>query len=268
MKALKLNTVYKLLFLVILPLFIFFLSFPKSANAFVCGTQTCLTTHECAPTFGDCRHRGTAYCNVLNTCSYDWPADNTCPGCGGTTTTTTPPPGGGGGGDGGGGTPPSTGETPPHGIYLSCYKHGETCNASITTNGIQCCDKSDTCVPKVWVSLKGEWPGVCLNPTAIIDNSTCNGSWCDTAVGQISTGPWGFAKALFSVILGISGGIAIILIIISGYRLMTSRGNPEQVQVAKEQLTAAIVGLMFVIFSLVILQTIGVDILQLPGFRG
>jgi hypothetical protein len=48
---------------------------------------------------------------------------------------------------------------------------------------------------------------------------------------------------------------------------MVSRGNPEQVQQAREQFTAAIVGLMFIIFSLVILQSIGFDILQLPGFR-
>jgi hypothetical protein len=48
---------------------------------------------------------------------------------------------------------------------------------------------------------------------------------------------------------------------------MVSQGNPEKIQAAREQLTAAIVGLMFVVFSLVILQVIGYDILRLPGFK-
>jgi cell division protein FtsX len=67
-------------------------------------------------------------------------------------------------------------------------------------------------------------------------------------------------------LLGLAGGIAVILIIIAGYRLMASQGNPEAVQAAREQIISAIVGLVFVIFSLVILQVIGVDILKIPGF--
>ncbi|PIR80257.1 MAG: hypothetical protein COU25_01095 [Candidatus Levybacteria bacterium CG10_big_fil_rev_8_21_14_0_10_35_13] len=79
----------------------------------------------------------------------------------------------------------------------------------------------------------------------------------DTPFGRIGTTIESFTRFLLGFILSISGGIAVILIIISGYRLMVSRGNPEQVQNAREQLTAAIVGLLFVIFSLVILQVIG-----------
>jgi hypothetical protein len=69
------------------------------------------------------------------------------------------------------------------------------------------------------------------------------------------------------LILSVIGGIAVILIILSGYRLMISQGNPENIKNAKEQLTAAIIGLLFIIFSLVILQVIGVNILGLPGFN-
>ena len=45
-----------------------------------------------------------------------------------------------------------------------------------------------------------------------------------------------------------------------------SRGNPDKVNDAKEQLTAAIVGLLFIIFSLVFLEFIGLDILGIPNF--
>lgn len=87
-----------------------------------------------------------------------------------------------------------------------------------------------------------------------------------TAIGNISTEPQGFVKRIFSLVLGIAGGIALILIIISGYRLMASQGNPEQLTAARDQLISAIVGLLFIILSFVILQVIGVDILKIPGF--
>lgn len=89
---------------------------------------------------------------------------------------------------------------------------------------------------------------------------------CDTALGDISTDPTGFIKKVFGILLSLVGGIALLLIIVSGYRLMASQGNPEKVQEAREQLTSAIVGLLFIIFSFSILQIIGIDILRIPGF--
>lgn len=87
-----------------------------------------------------------------------------------------------------------------------------------------------------------------------------------TPIGELSTDPAQFIPTLFRILLSLSGGIALLLIIFSGYQLMTSRGNPEVVKAARERLTSAFVGLLFLIFSLVILQVIGVDILNLPGF--
>ncbi len=90
---------------------------------------------------------------------------------------------------------------------------------------------------------------------------------CHTAIGNIETSAQGFVQAIMGLILSIVGGIAVLLIIVSGYRLMVSQGNPEGIKNAKDQLTAAIIGLLFVIFSLVILQIIGYNILGLPGFK-
>ena len=47
---------------------------------------------------------------------------------------------------------------------------------------------------------------------------------------------------------------------------MTSSGDPEKVKNARDQLAAAVVGLLFIIFSLVILELITKDVLGLPGF--
>lgn len=97
------------------------------------------------------------------------------------------------------------------------------------------------------------------------DGKTC--ASINTGLGfAISTDVASFTRSLVGIVLSIAGGIAILLIIISGYRIMVSQGNPENIKNAREQLTAAIVGLLFVIFSLVILQVIGVNILGLPGF--
>lgn len=89
----------------------------------------------------------------------------------------------------------------------------------------------------------------------------------DTAIGKISTSPQGFVGSIMGVLLGFSGGIAILLIIASGYEMVTSQGNPEKVKAARERLTSAIVGLLFTIFSVAILQFIGVTILQIPGLH-
>lgn len=100
-------------------------------------------------------------------------------------------------------------------------------------------------------------------------NTPCGGSnarQCQTAIGPVSTTPSGVITVFFRLFLSIAGTIAVFLIISSGYKLMTSRGNPEQIQQAREQFTSAIIGLLFLIFSLVILQFIGVSVLGLPGF--
>ncbi len=88
----------------------------------------------------------------------------------------------------------------------------------------------------------------------------------ETGLGiSIGTDQQSLIKSLFGVILGISGGIALLLIIYSGYQLISSQGKPETLEAAREQLTAAIIGLLFIIFSLVILQFIGFNILKIPG---
>lgn len=89
---------------------------------------------------------------------------------------------------------------------------------------------------------------------------------CQTAIGAIQTSPTAFAKQIFGILLSLSGGIALLLIINAGYQIMVSEGNPEKIQGARETITSAIIGLVFIIFSLTILQIIGVDILRIPGF--
>lgn len=88
-----------------------------------------------------------------------------------------------------------------------------------------------------------------------------------TALGKIDvSSPTDFIAKAFGILLSFAGGIALIIIIFSGYRLLISQGDPEKVKNARETLTSAIVGLLFIIFSIVILQVIAIDIFHIPGF--
>lgn len=69
---------------------------------------------------------------------------------------------------------------------------------------------------------------------------------------------------IFSWGVGFAGGIALLCIIYSAFRMQTSMGNPEAIKKAQENLTACITGLILIIFSVFILRLIGVSILRIP----
>lgn len=89
-----------------------------------------------------------------------------------------------------------------------------------------------------------------------------------TAIGCIPvTGTQEFTAWILRWAIGVGGGIALLLIIVASFQIITSSGNPEKVQAGKELLTSAIAGLIMLIFSVFILKVIGVDILKLPGLK-
>lgn len=87
----------------------------------------------------------------------------------------------------------------------------------------------------------------------------------NSSIGILDTDINGLISRIVQVTLGLSGGIFLLLIIRAGYRMISSQGNPEAIKDARESLTSAIVGFLFLIFSFVILELIGVHLLQLPG---
>jgi hypothetical protein len=74
-----------------------------------------------------------------------------------------------------------------------------------------------------------------------------------------------FINSFLGWAIGIGGGVAFLLIVYSGFMIMTSSGNPEKLKAGQELLTSAIAGLIMLIFSVFILRVIGVDILKIPG---
>ncbi len=91
-----------------------------------------------------------------------------------------------------------------------------------------------------------------------------SGSW--TAIGCIPTTPQAFIAKFLGFGIGIAGGIAFLLILFGGLQILTSAGNPEKMNAGRELVSAAISGLLLIIFSVFLLRLIGYNILGLPGF--
>lgn len=95
-----------------------------------------------------------------------------------------------------------------------------------------------------------------------------NNTGIQTAIGCIpvlgSTDD--FLGVLLKWAVGVGGGIAFMLMLYAGFMIMTAQGSPERMKAGQELLTSAIAGLILLIFSVFILNFIGVDILGLDNF--
>ena len=105
------------------------------------------------------------------------------------------------------------------------------------------------------------------NDPNIRTNDPSSGSIA-TAIGCIPVfSRQGFVEFLVGWAIGIAGGIALLLIIYAAFLVITSAGNPQRMQAGKELLTAAVMGLLLILFGSFVLNLIGIEILNIPGFN-
>lgn len=109
----------------------------------------------------------------------------------------------------------------------------------------------------------------CLNPSEeeAADGSIerpITGMW--TGIGCLPTNAESLIQSLIRAGLAISGGIALLMFLGAGFLLSTSQGDKKRADEAKELMTSSVFGLLFIIFSVTILQFIGIKVLQIPGF--
>ncbi len=88
-----------------------------------------------------------------------------------------------------------------------------------------------------------------------------------TAIGCIHTNPPELVKDFLTFTIGIGGGLSFLMMLLGAFQMLTSAGNPETLSAGRSRVTSAIIGLLFVIFSILLLQIIGVSILNIPGFH-
>ena len=62
---------------------------------------------------------------------------------------------------------------------------------------------------------------------------------------------------LISILMAISGFALVIYIVLGGFDLMTSGGDPKKIQSGKAKITHGVLGFMIVLFAYGIIQIIG-----------
>lgn len=140
----------------------------------------------------------------------------------------------------------------PHGTLLNnCTPSGGTCVCASETPA-----ESDT-VPTFNLCAPTGDLQACTNC------QSDGGVW--TALGCLHWEPQTFITDFLKIALGIAGGVALLLMVYGSFLISTSAGNPKKSEEGKEIITGTIAGLLFIIFSAVLLRLIGVDILNIPG---
>lgn len=89
----------------------------------------------------------------------------------------------------------------------------------------------------------------------------------DTKVGGFTTTGAGGAvvQTLLNRIFAAVGGIAFITVLFGAYVILTSRADPARLNYGRRVVVGAIVGLIFTLASVFIINLVGGNILGLPG---
>lgn len=95
---------------------------------------------------------------------------------------------------------------------------------------------------------------------------SCGPESLSTALGCLPFTRDAFISTILSFIVGISGAIALTVMLVATIQFMTASGDPKKLQAAKELFSSALIGLLFLIFSVSLLRLIAGDIIKLPGF--
>lgn len=104
---------------------------------------------------------------------------------------------------------------------------------------------------------------------AFAQQGSCPANNIDTALGCISTDATGggFVQSLLTIIIGLGGGVALLLILYGVFIVTSSAGIPEKLKSGNEIITSAIAGLLFIIMAIFLMNLIGIKILSLPGLQ-
>lgn len=114
---------------------------------------------------------------------------------------------------------------------------------------------------KVWAEESGDAEAASQLAKAIQEKSGVL-----TAIGCIPTEPVALVQGAVRFSSAMGGGIALLLMAWGALQMISSAGNPENLKKGHDQFINAVMGLLIIILAVVLMQIIGVDILQIPGF--
>ncbi|PIS09233.1 hypothetical protein COT75_02605 [Candidatus Beckwithbacteria bacterium CG10_big_fil_rev_8_21_14_0_10_34_10] len=117
--------------------------------------------------------------------------------------------------------------------------------------------------PKECCILKDSMCQDLRNPVCM---AKCQKKGIETAFGCFPTDPAAIIDWILRYSLMLSGGIGFLVMLVASFMVMTSAGDPEKLKAGQELLGSAIIGILFIAFSLFILRFIGASILKIPGW--
>lgn len=91
----------------------------------------------------------------------------------------------------------------------------------------------------------------------------CQGGNCLTAIGTLPTNISELTGRVLAIAIGLAGGIALIIMVVGAIKVLTSSGDQQKTAAGRDMIIAAVAGLLFLIFSALILRFIGSDLLGL-----
>jgi len=96
-----------------------------------------------------------------------------------------------------------------------------------------------------------------LAPAAFAQYRDPNAAGTGLSGGLLSSGTAsGFIIGIINIALAVAGLIAVLFLIIGGFRYITSAGNEETAEQAKKIIVNAIIGVVVIILSFVIVRVI------------
>ena len=94
----------------------------------------------------------------------------------------------------------------------------------------------------------------------------CKMDEVQTELGCMPNDPVGFVKKFYGFGLAFVGMVSLLTLMLGGYDILTSKGDPRRVNVGKSYIYSSIAGLLLAIFGYMIIRVIVVDLLKIPGF--
>lgn len=94
----------------------------------------------------------------------------------------------------------------------------------------------------------------------------CPDGTVPSELGCVPSNVVGFVGHYYGFGLSLIGGVALLLIMYGAYLVLTSAGNPKQVNNGKDYIGYALAGLLLAIFGYFFVEVLTIDILKIPGF--
>ncbi len=151
----------------------------------------------------------------------------------------------------------------------------DECNTSFTVSAVETC--TDDCTDDGDCAA-GETCDKSCDPNGVVGDCVTPGpgpspdepcfvngkEGIKTGLGCIPTDPTGLVEKILQIAIGVSSGIAMLLLIAGAFKVLTSSGDPKAVMEGRETITSAIAGLLLILLSVAILNIIGIRILGIP----